>query len=62
MTSKKAPSDKHAVLPRASDRTKIFVKDWTKLSHSGRYDMKRLKEAMALLVANDNSARYSACE
>jgi len=24
--------------------------------------MKRLKEAMALLVANDNSARYSACE
>ena len=53
MTSKKAPSSKRAVLPRASDRTKAFVKDWTRLSHSGRYDMKRLKEAMTLLVAND---------
>jgi mRNA interferase YafQ len=29
------------------------VKDWTRLSHSGRYDMKRLKEAMLLLVARD---------
>ena len=53
MTSKKAPSDKRAGLPRASDRTKAFVKDWTRLSHSGRYDMKRLKEAMLLLVARD---------
>jgi mRNA interferase YafQ len=50
---KKAPSDKRAVLPRASDRTKAFVKDWTRLTHSGRFDMKRLKEAMQLLVAND---------
>ena len=53
MTSKKAPSVKRAALPRASDRTKAFVKDWTRLSHSGRYDMKRLKEAMLLLVARD---------
>jgi mRNA interferase YafQ len=53
MTSKKSPSSKRAVLPRASDRTKAFVKDWTRLSHSGRYDMKRLKEAMMLLVASD---------
>jgi len=53
MTSKKAPSGKRAGLPRASDRTKAFVKDWTRLSHSGRYDMKRLKEAMLLLVARD---------
>ena len=53
MTLKKAPGDKRAVLPRVSDRTKSFVKDWTKLSHSGRYDMKRLKEAMTFLVAND---------
>ncbi len=50
---KKAPSDKRALLPRASDRTKTFVKDWTRLTHSGRFDMKRLKEAMLLLVAND---------
>jgi mRNA interferase YafQ len=53
MTSKKAPSGKRAALPRASDRTRTFVKDWTRLSHSGRYDMKRLKEAMLLLVARD---------
>jgi mRNA interferase YafQ len=53
MTSKKAPSGRRATLPRASDRTKAFVKDWTRLSHSGRYDMKRLKEAMLLLVARD---------
>ena len=53
MTSKKAPSGKRAVLPRASDRTKAFVKDWTRLLHSGRFDMKRLKEAMLLLVARD---------
>ncbi len=31
----------------------MFLKDWQRLSHSGRYDMKRLKEAMMLLMAND---------
>jgi len=29
------------------------LKDWTRLSHSGRFDMVRLKEAMLLLIAND---------
>ena len=53
MTSKKAASSNRAVLPRASDRTKAFAKDWVRLSHSGRHDMKRLKEAMLLLIAND---------
>ncbi|WFF82779.1 type II toxin-antitoxin system YafQ family toxin [Delftia tsuruhatensis] len=53
MTSKKAASSKRAVLPRSSDRTKAFAKDWVRLSHSGRHDMKRLKEAMLLLIAND---------
>lgn len=53
MSLKKAPGSKRAVLPRASDRTKAFVKDWTRLSHSGRYDMKRLKQVMLLLIAND---------
>jgi len=33
--------------------TKVFLKDWQRLSHSGRYDMARLKEAMWLLMAND---------
>ena len=53
MTSKKPASSKRAVLPRAADYTKAFRKDWQRLSHSGRYDMNRLKEAMLLLIAND---------
>jgi mRNA interferase YafQ len=53
MTSKKAASVKRATLPRASDFTKQFTKDWARMSQSGRYDMKRLKEAMLMLIAND---------
>jgi mRNA interferase YafQ len=41
------------VLPRAADYAKVFQKDWERLTHSGRYNMKRLKEAMLLLIAND---------
>ena len=40
-------------MPRAADYAKEFLKDWERLSHSGRYDMKRLKEAILMLVAND---------
>lgn len=29
------------------------MKDWERLSRSGRYDMHRLKEAMLHLIAND---------
>ena len=54
MTSKKAASSKRALLPRASDHTKKFVKDWARLSESGRYDMKRLNEVMLILVANES--------
>ena len=53
MTSKRTPGDKRAALPRRSDRDKSFVKDWVRLSRSGRYDLNRLKEAMALLVGNE---------
>lgn len=54
MPSKKKPaSSKRASLPRAVDCTKTFSKDWERLERSGRYDMKRLKEAMLLLIAND---------
>lgn len=52
MTSKKPAASKQARLPRASDYTNVFLKDWQRLSHSGRYDMNRLKEAMMLLIAN----------
>lgn len=50
---KKTAASKRAALPRAADYTRTFLKDWERLSHSGRYDMVRLKEAMLLLIAND---------
>ena len=53
MALKKPATNKRANPPRASDCTKGFQKDWQRLSHSGRYDMNRLKEAMLLLVANN---------
>ncbi len=53
MTSKKTAASKRADLPRAADYTKSFLKDWQRLSRSGRYDMNRLKEVMVLLIAND---------
>jgi len=53
MTSKKTAQQKRAKQPRSSDRTKAFTKDWERLSHSGRYDLNRLKEAMLVLIANE---------
>lgn len=54
MISKKKPaSAKRTNPPRDCDYTKQFRKDWESLTHSGRYDMRRLKEAMLLLIAND---------
>lgn len=50
---KRPAGSKRAPLPRASDYTKTFAKDWERLSRSGRYDLNRLKEAMLLLIAND---------
>lgn len=49
----KQAKSKHASLPRAVDYAKSFLKDWVRLRHSGRYDLKRLKEVMVLLIAND---------
>nr|WP_299691881.1 type II toxin-antitoxin system YafQ family toxin [Hydrocarboniphaga sp.] len=50
---KKTSASKRAPLPRISDYSKSFLKDWERLIRSGRYDMNRLKEAMLLLIAND---------
>jgi mRNA interferase YafQ len=50
---KKTAASKRAKLPRTSDYTKPFLKDWERLSHSGRYDMNGLKKAMLLLIAGD---------
>ena len=46
-------ASKCARQPRASNYAKAFNKDWERLSRSGRYDMRLLKEVMLLLVAND---------
>lgn len=54
MTSKKTASSKRTSPPRLSDHTKKFSKDWARLSESGRYDMKRLKEAMLILIGNEH--------
>jgi mRNA interferase YafQ len=51
MPSPKTES-KRAKLPRRSDFAKTFEKDWRRLTHSGRYNMNQLKEAMGLLVVN----------
>ena len=53
MTARKPASVKRATPPRTCDFTKAFVRDLERLSRSGRYDLRRLKEAMLLLVAND---------
>jgi len=53
MTLKKQARSKRAHLPRCHDYTREFRKDWQRLTYSGRYDMKRLKEVMLLLIAGD---------
>ena len=50
---KKTSANKRSRIPRKSDYTKSFLKDWERLSHSGKYDLNRLKEVMLLLIAND---------
>ncbi len=47
------PTSKRANLPRESDHTNEFRNDWKRLTHSGKYNMKQLKEVMLLLIAND---------
>jgi hypothetical protein len=49
----KPPNGKRASPPRAADYTKSFLKDWERLSRAGRHNMRQLKEAMLLLIAND---------
>jgi len=53
MTLKRTAASKRTTRPRASDYAKSFLKDWERLSRSGRHDMHRLKEAMMLLIANE---------
>ena len=50
---KKPAASKRTRTPRRVDYTRGFLKDWERLSRSGRYDMNRLKAVMLLLIAND---------
>ena len=52
-STKKPVSSKRAALPRASSHTRQFLKDWERLSRTGRFDMARLKEVMILIIASD---------
>ena len=52
LSIKKPAKSKRAPLPRKSDHTRQFGKDWEKLTHSGKQDMQRLKDVMLLLIAN----------
>lgn len=53
MPSKKTATERRANLPRTSDYTKDFKKTWARLNKAGKLDMNRVKEVMALLIAND---------
>jgi mRNA interferase YafQ len=46
-------ANKKAKMPLMPDYTNQFTKDWTALTHSGRYNMGELKKAMLLLIAHD---------
>lgn len=50
---KKSADDKRAGVPRDVKKSDDFLKDWERLSHSGKHDMHRLKEVMTLLFQND---------
>ncbi|MEZ0167346.1 type II toxin-antitoxin system YafQ family toxin [Microvirga sp. TS319] len=47
---KKSSADKRAPLPRASDYTKQFHKDWDRYNKAGKMDMNRAIELMTLLI------------
>jgi mRNA interferase YafQ len=53
MISKKAARSKRPSPSGVCDYTKTFLKDWERLARSCRYELKRLKESMLLLIAND---------
>ncbi|WP_419936861.1 type II toxin-antitoxin system YafQ family toxin [Candidatus Palauibacter sp.] len=53
MSLKKPATSKRTRPPRRVDYTRGFLKDWERLSRSGRYDMNRLKSVMLHLIANE---------
>ena len=54
MTSKEIPPEtKRIRYFRDVRQTSDFLADWDKLERSGKHDMTRIKEAMAILALND---------
>ena len=47
MTKKKSSAEKRTNLPRDAKKASDFVKDWEKISRSGKHDLNRLKEAIS---------------
>ena len=54
MPSTKRPASARRVkLPRSSDVTKQFLKDWDRYADAGRRDLRPLKDVMLLIIADD---------
>ena len=51
--SKRTADSKRTTTPCDVTKAPKFMKDWERLSRSGKHDLHRLKEAMLLLIAND---------
>ena len=62
MTSIRTSASKRTSLPRSVDFAKSFLKDWERLSRSGRFDLRRLKEVLLLLAANDEPLGPEWCD
>ena len=52
-THKRTADSKRTKPPRDCEKSKTSIKDWERLSHSGKHDINILKEAMLLLIANE---------
>ena len=53
MSLAKNTNSKRTTVPLVFGYTDAFLKDWTSLSHLGRYNMNRLKEVMLLIIVNE---------
>jgi len=47
-------TNKRTSIPRESSYTKVFLKDWERLSASGRFNMGKLKDVMLRLISNQD--------
>jgi mRNA interferase YafQ len=45
-------NNKRTNLPLESEYTKQFLKDWQRLTQTGRFNMQKLKQVMLLLIDN----------